>query len=127
MLHVKHRHVLVDGHLEPFRWRGLQQRFELLKIQVVARGDAFQAKLVFEKIRRQPVGHVQRIIADAPVAGEEFEVVVIADQIAVGVAGAHLLQRPFLARFEDARRRNPDGGARHSVRAVGGQMTARPT
>jgi len=72
MLHVKHRHVLVDGHLEPFRRRGLQQRLELLKIQIVARGDAFQAKLVFEIIRCQPVGHVQRVIANAPVVAKNF-------------------------------------------------------
>ena len=38
------------------------------------------------------------IIADAPVVGEKLQVIVIADQIAVGVAGAHLFQRPFLAR-----------------------------
>ena len=35
MLHVKHRHVLVDRDLEPFRRRGLQQRLELRKIQIV--------------------------------------------------------------------------------------------
>ena len=104
MLHVKHRHVLVDGDLEPFRRRGRQQRLELLEIQIVARRHAFQAEPVFEIIRRQPVGHVQRIIADAPVIGEKLQVIVIADQVAVGVAGAHLLQRPFLAGLENARR-----------------------
>ena len=104
VLHVKHRHVLVNGDLEPFRRRGRQQRLELLKVQVVTRGDPLQAELVFEIVRRQPVGDVERIIADAPVVREKVQVIVIADQVAVRVAGAHLFQRPFLARLEDARR-----------------------
>ena len=37
VLHVKHRHVLVNGDLEPLRRRGLQQRFELREVQIVAR------------------------------------------------------------------------------------------
>ena len=43
---------------------------------------------------------------------KELQVIVIADQIAVGVAGAHLLQLPFLARLEDARRSHKNCGLR---------------
>ena len=88
VLHVKHRHVLVDGDLEPFRRGGRQQGFELLKIQIVARRHPLQAELVLKMVRRQMVGDVQRKITDAPVVGEELQVIVIADQVAVGVAGA---------------------------------------
>ena len=75
--------------------------------------------MVFEIIRRQPVGHVQRKIPDAAAVGEKFQVIVIADQIAVGVAGAHLVQNPFLAHFENARRRDPDAGLRECGLAAG--------
>ena len=108
MLHVKHGHVLVDRDLEPLRRRGLQQRLELREVQIVGGRDALQAELVHEIVRRQPVGDVERVIADAPVAGEEGQVVVVADQVAVGLAGAHLLENPLLARLEDARRRDED-------------------
>ena len=99
VLHVKHRHVLVDRDLEPFRRRGLQQRVELREVQIVAGRDAFEAEMIFEIIRREAVRHVQRKIADAPRVRKKFQVVVIADEIAVGVARADLFQNPFLARF----------------------------
>ena len=54
------------------------------EIQIVARRHALQAELVFEIVRRQPVGDVQRIIADAPLLGEKFQVIVIAHQVTVG-------------------------------------------
>jgi hypothetical protein len=32
MFHMKHRHMLMDNQLEPFRGRGSQERFQLRKI-----------------------------------------------------------------------------------------------
>ena len=64
----------------------------------------------------EPVGDVERVIADAPVAGEEAQVVVVADQVAVGLAGADLLERPFLAQLEDAGRGDEDFRVRVPVR-----------
>jgi hypothetical protein len=60
VLHMKHGHVLVDGHLEPL-WRGsVQQRFRLRAVQIVRRRQRFRAELVLEVIRREGIGDVQR-------------------------------------------------------------------
>ncbi len=104
MLHVKHWHVLVNRDLKPFRRRGRQQRVELRDVQIVAGSDAFETEMIFEIIRRDPVRDVQRKIADAPRVREKSQMIMIADEIAVGVAGADLLENPVVARLEDARR-----------------------
>ena len=46
VLHVKHRHVLVNRDLEPLRRRGSQQRFQLREVQVVGRRHALQPEPV---------------------------------------------------------------------------------
>ena len=94
------------------RRRGLQQRVELRDVQIVAGGDAFQAEMIFEIVRRDAVRHVQRKIPDAPRVREKFQVIVVADEIAVGVARADLLENPVVARFENARRGDEDGRLR---------------
>ena len=43
MLHVKHRHVLVDREIEPSAGRGLEEGFELDDVEIVAGGDALEA------------------------------------------------------------------------------------
>ena len=43
VLHVKHRHVLVDREIEPGAGRGLEEGFELDDVEIVARGDALEA------------------------------------------------------------------------------------
>ena len=91
MLHVKHRHVLMNGDLEPFRRRGGQQRVELHDIQIVAGGDAFEAEMIFKIVRCDAIRDVQRKIADATCVREEFQMVVVADEIAVGIAGTNLI------------------------------------
>ena len=68
--------------------------------------------MVFEIIRRQPVGDVQREIPYAAVVRKEFQMIIVADQIAIRIAGAHLVQRPFLAHFENARRSHENGRMR---------------
>ena len=66
-----------------------------------------------EIFRREPVGHVEREIAHQPaLAGEKAEVVVIADEVAVGLGGTHLLENPILAGLENARRRDADRASR---------------
>ena len=82
----------------------MQQRLELSKIQVVRSGNTFETILISEVISRKTVGDIKRVIADAPAIREEFQVIIIADEIAIGVAGAHLLEYPLLAGFEDAGR-----------------------
>jgi hypothetical protein len=54
------------------------------------------------------VGDVEREIAAAAVGFEEREVVVVADEVAVGLGGADLFQDPLFAGFEDAGRGDPD-------------------
>ena len=108
VLHVEHRHVLMDRDLEPLRRRRLQERLELRVVQIVRRRHAFQAELLLEILRRQPIGDIERVIADAPVVGEEAQVVVIADQVTVCFTGTHLFKRPFLARLKDSWRRHED-------------------
>src|SRR4030095_8563950 len=97
MLHMKHRHVLMDGDLEPLRGSGRQQRVKLRKVQIVRGGDSFESETVPAIVSAQPVGYVQRKVPDAPVVGKKVEVIVVADQVAVGLASANLLERPFLA------------------------------
>ena len=60
MLHVKHRDMLMDRDFEPLRWRSLQQRFQLGEVQIVRSRDPFQSKFVFEIIRAEPIGHIER-------------------------------------------------------------------
>src|ERR1051325_4690227 len=109
MLHVKHRHVLMNRNLEPLRRSGLKQRYELLEIQIVTRGHALQSEFVFEVIRGDTVCDVQRKISDLPVIRKEFQMIVIADEITIGIAGADLFQRPFLAHFENTWRSDENG------------------
>ena len=120
MLHVKHGDMLVDRDLEPLRRRGLQERFELREVQIVRGRDALQAELVLEIIRRQPVGDVERVIANAPLVREEGQMVVVADEVAVRLAGADLLERPLLAHLEDPRRSDKElRSAECGVRSCG--------
>ena len=103
--------------------RGLQQRLQLHEVQIVGRRDAFQAELVLEILRGQPVGDVERVIADAAVVGEIVQVIVVADQVAVGLAGPDLLQGPVLAHLEDSWR-----GYEHlAARSCGAQARNRRT
>ncbi len=108
MLHVKHRHVLMNRDLEPRRRRGAQQGLKLDGVQIVRGGQTLEAVAIFEMIGGQGVGDVEGEIANAPAIGEIFQVIVIAGQVAVGFAGSGLLERPFLAGFENARRRGED-------------------
>src|SRR5262245_6493247 len=65
MLHVKHGHMLMKGDFEPFGWRGAQQFGQLLGVQVIGSGKAFQAVPSFEVIRAEWIGDVQGEIGDA--------------------------------------------------------------
>ena len=111
VLHVKHGHVLVDSDLEPFGRGGLQQGIELQDVEIVAGGEAFEVGLILEIFGGEAVGDVQGEIADAAGAGEKLQVIVIADEIAIGIGGADLVENPLFAHFEDARRGDEDAGA----------------
>ena len=54
------------------------------------------------------VRDVQRKVADPAILRKELQMIVIADEIAVGFAREHLLENPFFAGFEDARRDDPE-------------------
>ena len=58
VLHVKHRHVLMDRELEPFRRSGLQKIKHLGHIQVVADSRPLQS-LIDEELCGQGVRHIQ--------------------------------------------------------------------
>ena len=61
-----------------------------------------------EIFRRQRVGDVEGEIADTPAISEKFQVIIIADEVAVGIAGADLFENPLLAGFENPRRSEPN-------------------
>ena len=86
MLHVKHRYVLVNRDLEPFRRCGLQQRLELCDVQIIRGRDTLQAVTIDEVLGAERVGDIEREIADPPAACNELQMVVIANQVAVRFA-----------------------------------------
>ena len=92
----------------PRAGRAAEQGLELRDVEIVARGHAFESVTAEEIISRPRIRDVQRKIAALPIAGEEREVIVVADEVAVGRGGADLLENPFLAGFEDTRRGDPD-------------------
>ncbi|OQB92401.1 MAG: hypothetical protein BWX86_01839 [Verrucomicrobia bacterium ADurb.Bin122] len=120
MLHVKERHALVQRDLEPRGRRGAEERLELRDVEIVAGGDALEPVAVQEMIGGERVGDVEREVAAAAGVGKGAQVVVVAHEVAVGAGGAHELENPFLAGFEDARRSHPD--RRAGGRAGGGRL-----
>src|SRR5690349_6930422 len=62
VLHVKHRHVLMDRQFEP-RWRcGVEKIENLLCVEVVRNRDTFEAFLD-EQLSREGIGDVEREVA----------------------------------------------------------------
>ena len=108
MLHVEHRNVLVNSDLEPFRGRGLHERFELSEVQVIGGGEALQAELVLEVIGTEAIRDIEREIADAPVVCKKPQMIVVANQVTVGLAGTDLFERLFLAHLENPWRSHED-------------------
>ena len=45
MLHMKHRHMLMNRQLEPCRSRGLEKVQDLTRIQIIAHRDAVQTTI----------------------------------------------------------------------------------
>src|SRR5262245_58113808 len=66
MLHVKHRHVLMDCDLKPLRRSGPQQGFELSDVHVVRGCHSLQGETTHEIVRSKWIRHIQREITDAP-------------------------------------------------------------
>ena len=58
VLHVKHWHVLVEGDLEPRGRSGLQECFQLGKIQIIRSGHALQPETAQEVFGSQGIGDV---------------------------------------------------------------------
>ena len=66
MLHVKHRHVLMDGNLEPVRRRALQQRFKLrdrVGAEHPLKADAGCRNTVFNSQAQTGAEYVERMLA----------------------------------------------------------------
>ena len=58
MLHVKHRHVLMDREFEPF-WRCISEQIKHLgDVEVIADGEALH-RLFHEKLCGERVGHIE--------------------------------------------------------------------
>ena len=92
----------MDRHLEPLQRGSTQKGFELNSVQIVRSRQTFQPTALHEIFRRERVGDVEREVPNATFPGEEAQVVVIADQVAVGFGGTHLFENPVLAGFENA-------------------------
>ena len=86
VLHVKHRHVLVQRDVEPRAWRALQEGLELHDVEVVRGGHPFQPVISDIVIGGKRVRDVQREVTAPSLAGEPLQVVVVADKITVSVA-----------------------------------------
>lgn len=109
MLHVKHGHVLVERDFEPTGRSGANEVLELIGVEIVTGGNVLQTEFSDEVLRGQRVGDVEREIADAPEIGEGVQMFVVSNENAVWVAGAHLVENPFLPGFEDPRGCDEDG------------------
>jgi len=80
VLHMKHRHVLVEGQFEPIRRRAAQQVEGLSDIEIVGNRESVESGMLHEQAGSDRVGDVEREVADAAAVGEEFQVVVVADR-----------------------------------------------
>ena len=121
VLHVKHRHVLVQrdfkrGTRSAERRIGVrpafvQKREHLLDVQIVADRHAFESARE-EILGRERIRDIQREVADAPQRCrlEIINRTEIADQHAIGRSGFDQLEEPLLARLLDARRREENRG-----------------
>ena len=76
----------MDGQVEPRRRRGLQQRFKLREIQIIARRHPLKTVTRNEVFGRERIGDIEREITAFPIVCEEGEVILIEDQVPVGRA-----------------------------------------
>ena len=79
VLHVKHRHVLMQRQFKPRRRRCPQQRLHLRRIEIVTHGHPFQFMLTPIKLGSERIRHVQRKITPPARAGKGAKVVVVAN------------------------------------------------
>ena len=108
VLHVKHRHVLVQCDFKPAWLRVAQQCVELRGVEIVRRGEALQLPMINQVVRGQVVGDVEREIAAHAMLRKRGEVLVVAGQKSVCAAFEQLFGDEVLARFEHTRRRHPN-------------------
>ena len=110
-LHVEHRDLLVDHHLEPRGRSCIEQVHELIDIQVVRCGHAHGTPFL-EQRDGQRIGGIEREIRDEP--DSSFQAIAqsagIAHQDAIGTTFDEEVENVAFARFFDARRRQVDGG-----------------
>src|SRR5690349_9281257 len=109
MLHMKHRHVLMNRHFEPTGLAAFQERLQLTNVQVIRCGESLKVKGILEIIRGQMIGHVQRVIAHLALYCKKAEMIVVANEVTVRRARADEVERPFLAHFEYTRWRHKNG------------------
>ena len=77
-----------------------------------------QAETILKYSADKRVRHVEGKIPDATAIGEIFQMIVIAHEITVRIARVHLFENPFLAHFENARRRDPNCALRRRAAAA---------
>lgn len=102
MLHVEEGHVLVKGDFEPGGWGGAEEGLELMDIEIVARGDAFEVVVSEVVFGGEGVGGVKGEVAPQALVVEKAEVFVMTGEVAVGLGGEDLFENPFFAWFEKA-------------------------
>ena len=113
VLHMKHRHVLMQRDFKPLRRRGGEQVDDLFDVQIVADRHALQP-VIFEKLGGQRVRDIQGKVADFPQSGEFLEMLdraEIADQHAVRRGVFDEPEEPDLAGFLNAWGGEEDGGS----------------
>ena len=112
VLHVEHRHVLVNHHLEPLRRRRRHQRQQLLPIQVVRRGHP-REPLLHEECRGPFIRDVERKITDdrQPLLAKESQAADIANEHAVGLGLDHEPEDAHLVGLLDPGRGELDRGS----------------
>jgi hypothetical protein len=108
MLHMEHRHVLMDRDLEPLGRGRPQERGDLLGIEVVETVRPSSACSAMSHSAGESVGDVEGEVAAEALALERAEVLVVAHEVAVGLAGKDDLADAFLALLVDARPHRPE-------------------
>ena len=63
VLHVKHRDMLVQGELKPFRWGDAEKLKNLADIEIVAGGEPFQS-FSLKKVGGEGVGDIEGEVPD---------------------------------------------------------------
>jgi len=111
VLHVKHRHVMVDRQFDPIRRRLAEEGEDLVGVEIVRKGEPLEA-MVFKNRGGDGVRDVQREITEKAKGafGEMLDATDVPNENAVGLGVSDEFEKALLAGFLDARGCEENGG-----------------